>query len=115
MLVDAGDKLLVAHRRLFERDAPRYFVGEVLDYQDGVVKITGYSFARDVSTSQVFRKADRRTKLVPLTTTAYIVYQLPEEIEIDAVEFDWSGGGLSLTAGGRVVMNLSELPHAGEL
>lgn len=69
MLLDTENKLLVTHRRLFEKDAPRYFVGEVLGYQDGIAKVKAYSFVRDVSVSRMIRKDDTRTKLVPHIAT----------------------------------------------
>ena len=46
-MLEAGNKLLVAHRRMFESEQPRYFVGEVVAYDSGIVKLAGYSFARD--------------------------------------------------------------------
>jgi hypothetical protein len=36
MLLEQGNKLLVTHRRLFEGDLPRFFVGEVEAYEDEI-------------------------------------------------------------------------------
>ena len=33
MLLEPGDKILVAHRRLFERDVVRFFLGSVDAYE----------------------------------------------------------------------------------
>jgi hypothetical protein len=37
MLLKTGDKILIAHPRLFESDQDRFFVGQVEDYEAGVV------------------------------------------------------------------------------
>ena len=111
LLLGSGDKLLVTHRRLFEADAARYFVGEVLAYQDGIVKVRGHSFVRDVSSTRLLRKDDPRTKLVSLSSGAVIAYQLPGDTDVAAVEIVWEGTGLQLKEGGRVLMNLAELPR----
>jgi hypothetical protein len=47
MILKKGDNIFVAHRRLFDGDAPRFFVGQVDDYEVGVVKARGYSYVWD--------------------------------------------------------------------
>lgn len=115
MLLENGTRLLITHRRLFERDAPRYFVGEVQAYEDGIVKLAGYSFVRDIASSQLLRKEDMRTKLVSLASGSFIVYQLPDDVEVAALRIDWLGTELLLKEGDRILMNLTELPHQGRI
>lgn len=115
MLLEKGNRLLVAHRRLFEGDLPRFFVGEVEAYEDGIARIGGYSFVRDIGSQDLLRKADRRTKLVALASPAYIVYQIAGDLDVGAARIRWVEGGLRLTEGERVVMNLAELPHHGTI
>ena len=115
MLLRSGNKLLVTHRRLFERDAPRYFVGEVLAYEDGIVKLRGFSFVRDVSLSQLVRKEDPRTKLVPLASGSFIAYVLPDDVDVSEVYIEWSHSNLLLRQGDRTLMNLAELARGGKI
>lgn len=115
MLLEPGNKLLISYRRLFEHDAPRFFVGEVEAWEDGIAKVSGYSFVRDVPTSQILKKAERRTKLVPVASDAYIVYQLADEVDIETVSFDWSEDGLRLLSDRGVLMNLAEVPQEGRI
>lgn len=110
-----GDKLLISHRRIFERDEPRYFVGEVAVYEGGLVKLTGYSFVRDIANGQVLRKDDKRTKIVSLIAGSVLTYQLPAETTVDAVQFVSKDGNLQLTDGESLVMNMAELPHFGKI
>ena len=43
MVLKEGDNILVAHRRLFEKDEVRFFVGRVDAYEAGIVKAPGHS------------------------------------------------------------------------
>ena len=46
-LLETGDCLLAVHRRLFDRDDNRLFVGAVDAFESGVIRVTGYTFVRD--------------------------------------------------------------------
>jgi hypothetical protein len=110
-----GAKLFVTHRRLFDKEESRYFACEVDAYDVGIVKATGYSFVRDMASGRVLRKDDRRTKLFSITSGAFLVYQLPDEIDLDAVQFVSRDDELSLTDGKHFKMNMAELPHQGQI
>jgi hypothetical protein len=77
MLLKEGDKILVAHRRLFEKDEVRFFVGRVEVCESGIVKATGHSYLRDALRGQLVEKADERTKILSLSSGTLVVYQLP--------------------------------------
>ena len=55
-MLKQGDKLLIVHRRLFEKDTPRFFVGEVQAYDDGLAKVKGYTFVKDVFSGSMQKK-----------------------------------------------------------
>ena len=108
MLLETGAKILACHRRLFQEDSPRLFIGTVVDYEAGVLKVSGYTFTRDAGRG-FQRKADPRTKLLSLHAGTVIVYELPKEVEISGLRVDQPGGTeilLSDEAGFR--MDLSE-------
>ncbi len=114
-MLQSGEKLLLAHRRLFERDEPRYFVGSVDVCEGAVIKVTGYSFVRDISSGGVLRKDDPRTKIVSVSSGALLVYQLPDQTDVASVRFTMQDGELILTDGARLQMNMTELPHCGHI
>jgi hypothetical protein len=87
MILKEGDKLLVAHRRLFEGDECRFFVGRVDAYEDGVVKATGRTFVRVVTGGRVIEKPEERTKILSLSSGTLMVYQLPESVPLEALKF----------------------------
>jgi len=115
MLLSRGNKLLVAHRRLFETDQERFFVGQVEDYEAGVVKVRGHSYVRDVMSGLVIEKAEERTKILGLSSGTFLVYQLPDSVVVDTLKFEIDEGRLSLTDGRGFQMNLTEHTHAGKV
>ncbi|MCA9132084.1 MAG: hypothetical protein KDA45_02980 [Planctomycetales bacterium] len=114
-MLEPGNKLLVAHRRMFEKEDARYFVGEVVAYDQGIVKIAGFSFVRDAMSGNFIRKNDPRTKIVSLVSGAYIFYQLPEATDILQVRLASHDMELELTDGLTLHMNLTEQVHRGEI
>jgi len=115
MLLKRGDKILIAHRRLFESDQERFFVGQVEDYEAGVVKSRGHSYVRDVIGGLVIEKPEERTKILALSSGTLLVYQLPDTVVFDSLRFEVAEGRLSLTDGRGFHMNLTEHTHAGQV
>jgi hypothetical protein len=115
MVLKQGDKILVAHRRLFEKDEVRFFIGQVDVYEGGVVKATGNSYVRDAMGGRVIEKPEERTKILSLSSGTLLVYQLPDALALDALKFVTMEGRVSLTDGKGFTMNLTEHPHAGQM
>ncbi len=46
-MLQQGEKLFIVHPRLFEKDAPRFFIGEVQVYENRMAKVKGYTFAKE--------------------------------------------------------------------
>src|SRR5439155_18235180 len=109
------DKILVAHRRLFESDEVRFFVGQVEDYEAGVVKAKGHSYVRDPIAGLVIEKADERTKILALSSGTLLVYQLPDAVALDGLRFAIVESRLMLTDGRGFTMNLAEHTHLGRV
>jgi len=108
MLLEPGSKLLVSHRRLFAEDQPRFFVGHVDEFEEGLVKLTGFSWTRDPRRG-FLRKDDRRTKIVSLVSGAVIAYQLPAEVLIEDLEITQPGGQVIVMSDGKKFsMDLAE-------
>ncbi len=111
-MLESGDKVLVVHRRLYESDPVRFFCGKVLAYDNGIAKITGYSFGKDMFTGDLKKKSDLRTKLLALSSGTLIVYQIPTTVILDSLSFQFDqDGGLILTDEQDFVMDMSESVH----
>ncbi|MCP3918091.1 MAG: hypothetical protein GY711_21290 [bacterium] len=108
MILDPGVRVLVAHRRLFEGDQNRYFAGTVDGYEDGVARVTGYTWIRDSYSGEFRRKDDARTKIISLASGTLFVYQLPSEVDVSKLEIRTEDGGLFLVGSSRFRMDITE-------
>jgi hypothetical protein len=114
-MLEQGDRVLVAHRRLYATDEARFFVGRVDGYDAGIVKVTGWSYVRDTWAGAIVGKEEIRTKLISVASGTSIIYQLPKHVELESVRFESTEHRLTLTDGGDFVMNLTELPDRSGL
>ena len=113
MLLNKGDTILVANRRLFETDESRFFIGSVDEYEAGIVKATGRSYVRDVMSGRMIEKADKRTKILSLSSGTFLIYQIPGAPSPDAMKFTEEEGRLSLTNEKGFRMDLTERSRYG--
>jgi hypothetical protein len=115
MILNAGDKILVAHRRLFPHDQPRFFVAAVEEYDAGIVVASGYSWVRDAFSGAYVRKEDARTKVLSLASGSVLVYRLPKTTAVSETRIEAAGEhGHVLTDAAGFRMDLSErLPRGG--
>ena len=108
MLFEPHTKVLIAHRRLFPEDSERLFFGEVLAYEDGVVKVRGCTFLRDPYRGGLMRKDEVRTKLVSITSGTVLVYELDDSVRLDSLEAETNGMYTRVSDGADFEMDLSE-------
>ncbi|GAB1256074.1 hypothetical protein NBRC116494_05760 [Aurantivibrio plasticivorans] len=108
MIIEPGDAMLISHRRLFSDDTPRYFVGTVDAYQDGLVRITGTTWLHDLITAQMHHKEDKRTKVIALTSGTFIAYLLPSGINTDNLRVVYEQQHYFLCDEGGFKMDISD-------
>lgn len=108
MIFDKNAKVLVCHRRLFDLDHPRYFVGYVEEYEDGIARVGGFTMMRDGYTGTYIRKDDERTKIISLSSGALIVYQLPSTLNVEALTMRTESQRVVLEDDTGFSMDLSE-------
>lgn len=109
MILIAGNKVLIVHRKLFPEDATRYFIGTVEGYESGTAKVTGHSFGRDQMSGEVLRKSEARTKIFSIASGTLIVYQLPDETNLSKTKFTHEKDGrISLSDGKNLFLDLTE-------
>jgi hypothetical protein len=61
--------------------------------------VTGHSYVRDVLSGTVVEKVEARTKILSLASGTLIVYLLPEEVSLVAIQFLHEEGQLLVTDG----------------
>jgi hypothetical protein len=108
-ILSPGEKIHVIHRRRFEKDLRRHFVGTAEAVEDGVVRATGYVFVVDDLNKHLFmRRPDRRTKLIPLSSGDVIVNVLPTNVDVERVHYDVDDRRLWVTDGNGWKMDVKE-------
>lgn len=110
-LLKQNERVLVVYRRQFETDHSRMFVGRVDAYQDGIVRLTGYTFARDTVDGNYCRRSQPQTKLFPLGSGSLISYVLPGDFSVESAELKTGDLGLYLTDEHGNELNISEWIH----
>lgn len=108
-MLKEGDKILVAHRRLFRGDVAHYFAGRVDVYDAGLVQVTGHSHVRDPYTGSMVEKTEARTKVLALASGSRIVYRLPADTSPETLAITWADGRLTAADGRGFAMNLAEV------
>lgn len=108
-ILKPGEKIHVIHRRRFDKDIRRHFVGTVEAFAAGVVRATGYVFVIDDLKEHLFiKRPDRRTKLIPLASGDVIVNVLPDAVDIEAVAYKLEDRVLWVTDGNGWKMDVKE-------
>ena len=85
-ILNQEDKLLIVHRRLFEGDVSRYFIGEVDASNDILVQVTGYTWVNSALKTSFFKKEEARTKIFSLSSGTFIVYKLKRDLDMKSIE-----------------------------
>jgi hypothetical protein len=106
MILNKGDKILVVHRRLYENDEVLFFIGNVDDYDAGIVKSTGHAFLWDQNDGLMIQKDRERTKILSLSSGTLLVHQLAANVAFEGLKFEMVGGSLTLTDGNDFKINL---------
>src|SRR5512137_775556 len=108
-LLSPGEKIHVMHRRRFEKDVRRHFVGEVEGYEQGVARASGYVFVIDDLSKHLFvKRPDRRTKLIPIMSGDVIVNVIPETVDLEQVAYELEDRNLVVTDGSSWSMDVKE-------
>ena len=109
MLLSKGEKIHVIHRRLFEKDIRKHFVGEVEDYEDGIVRAVGHVFVIEDPHENLFRKKpEKRTRIFSLNCGAAIINVLPPTVELEKVCYESRGRSLRITDGSEWHLDIKE-------
>jgi len=99
-LLNPGEKIHVIHRRHFEKDPRRHFVGQVESYENGIARASGHVFVVDDFNKHMFvKRPDRRTKLIPIASGEVIVNVIPEDTDLERVHYELKDRTLHVTDG----------------
>lgn len=108
-ILSAGEKVHIIHRRQFEHDPHRHFVGVVDAYENGVARVTGHVFAVDSMSFQFVRRDGVRTRIVSALSGEVIINVLPSSVKLDKVRYKQEGGNLRVSDGSDWHLDISEI------
>lgn len=87
MIIDKGEKIHVIMRRNFEGQVQRHFAGEVVAVEGAVARVQGIVFIYDEMKAQYVKKTKKRTTILSLAESGYIVNVLPQSVDIDSLKY----------------------------
>ena len=108
MMLKKGEKVHVIHRRLFEKDLHRHFIGIVDDYEAGVARVTGHVYTVDSVKFTFTRREDMRTRLISIISGELLVNILPPTVDLDKITYHQEKSAVRVTDGSGWHLDLSE-------
>jgi len=108
MLLDIGEKVHVIERRLFDTDVRRHFFGVIERVEATAIRVTGYFFIYDPSSTTFVRGDKQRTRVMPLATSDLIINVAPSETRLEDVRYVDESGQLIVTDGGAFSLDINE-------
>lgn len=109
MILKKGEKIHVIHRRHFETEARRHFVGTVEYYENGLARVSGHVFAVDKSKYAFVRRPELRTRIISLSSGDLLVNIIPAEVDLAKVHYKVENKVTRVTDGAEWHLDLSEL------
>ncbi len=108
MLLDIGDKVHVIERRMFDSDVRRHFFGVVERVNSSAMRISGYVFVYDSSSSTYVRGLEPRTRVIPLVASGFVINVAPQETSVEDVQYVEQNERLTVTDGGSFSLDINE-------
>jgi len=103
-----GDKLHIMTRRLFADDAHPHFVCEISAVSGPIFRAQGYSFVFDSGTNSYVKHPQARTRLFSLSDAAHIINVIPQEVDLNSLQYRTAGGRLAITDGFGFSLEINE-------
>lgn len=114
MILGKGSNILASHRRLFSEDLPRFFLGTVEEYEQGIALVSGFSWQIELTHGTLTRNEDKRRKIISLSSGTLLIYRLPDELDMDTLCMRHEQHRILLTDNAGFEMDLS-YRHSGGL
>ena len=108
MILQQGEKIHVIHRRHFEKEPHRHFVGVVESYEQGVARVTGHVFTVDFAKFAFVRRPETRTRIISVVSGEVLINVLPPAVDLGKVIYRQENKGVRVTDGSDWHLDLSE-------
>jgi hypothetical protein len=108
MILQQGEKIHVIHRRHFEKDHHRHFVGMVDAYDAGVARVSGHVYTVDPVKLVYVKRQDRRTRIISLISGDLLVNILPASVDLENITYKHEKNAVRVTDGSDWHLDISE-------
>jgi|SRR6185312_1165800 hypothetical protein len=109
MILRVGEKIHVIHRRYFEKEARRHFVGVVDACEGGVIRVTGHVYSVDRVKYLFVRRPEIRTRIISLVSGDVLINVLPDSVNLEKIVYKQEKKGVRVTDGSAWHLDLSEV------
>lgn len=107
-ILAVGEKLHIMTRRLFADDAHPHFLGTVSVIVGPIFRVHGYSFVFDSGTNSYVKHPEIRTRLFSLSDAGHIITVIPQEVDLDSLQYRIVGGHLAITDNRGFALEINE-------
>lgn len=108
MILHKGEKIHVIHRRYFEKEPARHFIGIVDCYEGGVARVTGHVYAVDPTRYMFVRRPEVRTRVLSILSGDLLINLIPEDVDLDAIVYRPENKSVRVTDGTAWYIDISE-------
>jgi hypothetical protein len=109
MIVEISEKVHVTCRALYENSSRRHFLGEVQAAAGAICRLEGFVFVYDQKSTMFIRRAEKRTTIIDLAESGYVVNFIDPEVILDNISYKYLQGiGLVATDGQAFSLNINE-------
>lgn len=108
MILKPGEKVHVIHRRLYEKDNHRHFIGVVDVYDQGVARVTGHVYTVDQVKFAFVKRPEVRTRLVSVIAGDVLVNVIPNKVNLEKITYKQERKAVRVTDGSEWHLDLSE-------
>jgi hypothetical protein len=108
MILKPGEKVHVIHRRNYEKDHHRHFIGVVEAYDLGVARITGNVYTVDPVKFSFVKRPEVRTRLVSVVSGDVLINIIPPAVSLDKITYKQERKAVRVTDGSDWHLDLSE-------
>jgi hypothetical protein len=108
MILQQGEKIHVVHRRHFEKDPHRHFIGVVDAYENGILRATGHVYTVDLAKLVFVRRPELRTRVISVVAGDVFVNVIPQRIDLNKIVYSQERKGVRVTDGSDWRLDLSE-------
>jgi hypothetical protein len=108
MILRSGEKIHVIHRRYYDKDQHRHFIGFVEAYEAGVARVIGHVYTVDAVKFQYVRRPETRTRIISVIGGDLLINVIPDSVDLDKITYKQEKKGVRVSDGSTWHLDLSE-------